>query len=263
MARIDNRIAELERRVKRKLSRIKARGINTGSINPIRNYSGYTTRQKESYANRLAGFIDNPGYVAGEDGTPISRQLVLQIRYAERKTNQYRAKRYGYAEIPPSQQKSLMGDMTLQQFQFMGTRFNPKTRRYEYNSRAGYAGSLPLPPHNIETFHSEKAAREYLERINRIRTPQYQSKQMETLIANIAKRAESMDSEALRAELKSLDPQELDELYSKSDFVQQVFIDSPPRANMEYMGEPIEQAIVIEDQENYLLDLIRRVRRGE
>jgi hypothetical protein len=37
MAGIDNRIAELEQKAKRKLSRIKARGINTGSINPISN----------------------------------------------------------------------------------------------------------------------------------------------------------------------------------------------------------------------------------
>ena len=261
MARIDDEIRALEQKVGRKLSRLKGKGILTGSIDPRKNVRGFSASEKKSQAKKLKGFIDNPGYSKGEDGTPIPNALILQIRYNERKVNKQRAERYGYETDKKRAAKSLMGDMTVEQFQLMGTRYNPKTGRYEYDSRAQHAGSLPLPPHAVDTFHSAKAAREYLQRLHKIQTPEYQNQKMKTLIDNIAKRANDMNSEALKRELKALTPAQLDELYSKSDFLAVMFIDSPPRKGNQYMGETIEQNIIMEDQESYLLELLARLKK--
>jgi vacuolar-type H+-ATPase subunit F/Vma7 len=261
MAKIDDELKALERKIARKLSRIKSKGINAGAIDPRSNASGFTREQKQSYANRLKGFIDNPGYSRGEDGTPISNALIQQIRYTERAVNRQRAERYGYNTPQQRASKSLMGDMSVEQFQLMGTRYNPKTGRYEYDSRAQHAGSLPLPSHAVDTFHSAKAARQYLERLHKIQTPEYQNQKMKTLIDNIAKRANDMNSDALKKELREMTPAQLDELYSKSDFLAVMFIDSPPRKGNQYMGETIEQNIIMEDQESYLLELLARLKK--
>lgn len=261
MAKIDERISALERKAKRKLSRLKSKGIRTGSITPIKNASGFTREQKESYARKLAGFIDNAGYSKGADGTPIPNSLIQQIRYNERKIDKYRAERYGYDREEAKKRKTAMGDMTLEQFHMMGTRFDPKKGKYVYNTRASHAGSLPLPEHDIDTFKSVKDARKYLSRLHTIQTEEYQNKKMETLIKNIHKRAEAYpDNEELQSLLKSLTLSELDRLYAESDFLDVLFIDSPPRKKNQYTVEALEQATFLDDQENILIETINKIK---
>lgn len=116
-----------------------------------------------------------------------------------------------------------------------------------------------MPNHKIETFKSVKAATEYLKKLHKIQTKEFQTKQMQTLINNIINRAEAFDNPELKRKLKSLTAEQLDELYSKSDFIEQMFIDTPPRRNKQYSNEPVEQSMIMKDQDEYLLELINKL----
>lgn len=271
MAKIDDKIKAAEKRAAAKVRRLKKQGILTGAIDPrmgARAKKNMTAREKQNYVYRIEKFMDERyhkgAYTEVKDGiemhTPLSNRIVSQIRYTEKKVSQYRAERFGYAGKNLDEMPSLKGDMNLHQWQLMGTRYDNKTKQYQYNPRSSISGASPQPPHHLETFNSKAAAERYLERLHRQLSPEYQQQRLDTLLDNIAARADDMDSDVLREELKSLTPQQLDLLYSRSDFLDVLFIDTPPRTNDQYRNESIEHAIILHDQEETLLELIRKMK---
>lgn len=247
MAKIDQKVADTERRVKAKLNRLKNKGIRTGAINPLKNVEGLNAKQKQSYVYNLERFIDQQ-FIGGSDGTPIRRSVVQQIRYNERAINRQRAERYGYDKTPASEIRTFMGARRLDELQ--------EIQKLNY----GRVSTAPIPQRRIETLKSENAALNYLRNLQHIQTPEYSNKKMQVLRDNMEQRARAINSDRLLKILPQLTDQEIEELYSKSDFIEVLFWQSNAQINAHDLAEPIQQVMQFDNQEETLLDLITSLR---
>lgn len=245
---VNKRIAKLEKRVSNKLTRLRRKGIRTGSIDPKKQWASMTLAEKKSYERRLEKFIDTQ-YSAGKDGTPIDRAILQQIRYATKKTNEARAKRYKAERVQ-------IGDTTF-----------VKGKQGEYYGKKNELVN-PLKMRQVETFTSMKHAREYLAKVREWGSKAYLDARDEQLRKNVIDHANSLSDDAdLQAIVESLSVEELQELYASTNFVEWYFIDTPPKKKTAYsaallasgMADPddIAGAIQYESREDILRDALR------
>lgn len=82
------RVADAERRARRKIKRLQNKGVRTGSVEPFRTVDPSNTRALNSYANQLEKFISrSTRFVAGRDGTPIPYTAYRDYKRLERQWN--------------------------------------------------------------------------------------------------------------------------------------------------------------------------------
>lgn len=82
------RVADAERRARRKIKRLQNKGVRTGSVEPFRSVDPSNTRALNSYANHLEKFISrSTRFVAGRDGTPIPYTAYRDYKRLERQWN--------------------------------------------------------------------------------------------------------------------------------------------------------------------------------
>lgn len=105
--RAREKVRDAERRAKRKLARLRNKGIATRSINPIHPVDPTNTRALNSYAANLEKFISRKNaYVGINEGTPIPKTLWLKYKRTERTWNNFkraqaeRAKNRPYITTP-------------------------------------------------------------------------------------------------------------------------------------------------------------------
>ena len=96
------RVADAERRARRKIMRLQNKGIRTGSITPFRDVDSSNTRALNSYHKQLEKFISRETrFVAGQDGTPIPYSAYRDYRRLERQWNKQHDKYWRkYADKP-------------------------------------------------------------------------------------------------------------------------------------------------------------------
>ena len=82
------RVADAERRARRKIKRLQNKGVRTGSVEPFRTVDPSNTRALNSYANQLEKFISrSTRFVAGRDGTPLPYTAYRDYKRLERQWN--------------------------------------------------------------------------------------------------------------------------------------------------------------------------------
>lgn len=245
---VNKRIAKLEKRVSNKLTRLKKKGVRVTSIDPRKKTGSMSVTEKRSYERRLERFMDTQ-YTAGKDGTPIDRAILQQIRYATKKTNEARAKRYKAERVQ-------IGDTTF-----------VKGKHGEYYGKKNELVN-PLKMRQVETFTSMKHAREYLAKVHEWGSKAYLDARDEQLRKNVIAHADSLSDDAdLQDIVKSLTVEELQELYAATNFVEWYFIDTPPKKKTAYsaallasgMADPedIAGAIEFESRDDILRDALR------
>lgn len=96
------RVADAERRARRKIKRLQNKGIRTGSITPFRDVDPSNTRALNTYHKQLEQFISRETrFVAGQDGTPIPYSSYRDFRRLERQWNKQHDKYWRkYADKP-------------------------------------------------------------------------------------------------------------------------------------------------------------------
>lgn len=245
---VNKRIAKLEKRVSNKLTRLKKKGVRVISIDPRKKTVSMSVAEKRSYERRLERFMDTQ-YTAGKDGTPIDRAILQQIRYATKKTNEARTKRYKAERVQ-------IGDTTF-----------VKGKHGEYYGKKNELVN-PLKMRQVETFTSMKHAREYLAKVREWGSKAYLDARDEQLRKNVIDHADSLSDDAdLQAIVKSLTVEELQELYAATNFVEWYFIDTPPKKKTSYsaallasgMADPedIAGAVEFESRDDILRDALR------
>lgn len=82
------RVADAERRARRKIKRLQKKGVRTGTISPFKEVDKSDTRALNSYARQLDKFISrSTRFVAGRDGTPIPYTAYRDYKRIERQWN--------------------------------------------------------------------------------------------------------------------------------------------------------------------------------
>lgn len=104
---------DAERRAKRKLNRLRRKGLNVGGISPLKSRVDLSdTRGIKSYTKSLEQFISrqtryvsadqfSKGYQAGYEGAPISYQAYRKYMAAEKKFNAEMQRRYDEVAAKP------------------------------------------------------------------------------------------------------------------------------------------------------------------
>lgn len=86
-------VADAERRARRKIKRLKNKGVRTGGIIPFREVDASDTWALKRYAKDLERFVSRQTrYVAGYDGTPIPYETYRDFRRLEKRYNAAHAK---------------------------------------------------------------------------------------------------------------------------------------------------------------------------
>lgn len=86
-------VADAERRARRKIKRLRNKGVRTGGISPFREVDASDTWALKRYAKDLERFVSRQTrYVAGYDGTPIPYDAYRDFRRLEKRYNAAHAK---------------------------------------------------------------------------------------------------------------------------------------------------------------------------
>lgn len=222
---------DLERRVRRKLSRLENKGIRTGSISPIKNIDTANTRSVKSYNKQMRDFMKRENqYVAGYDGTPIKEKDWREYQKLEKRRNEVHLKR-----LNDYRDKTLIGqDMTILQKAAITSRstiFNA----IEYMRN--------LTPEKV------KGAKDLKRRtgiLKRELSPNYLRNRANRLREDVLKTIDIYNSSELKQKFEKLSNRQLQRLQNESLFVEDFFTfnygwtDDEWQSRIEYLIEIID-----------------------
>lgn len=244
---VNDKIRDLEQRVKRKLSRLKRRGINTGAIDPRKSTASMSLAEKHAYERHLWFFMDKR-FAKGKDGTPIDRMVLQQIEYARKKVNKDRQERYGAQLVERHGALYKKGVDKGIEILIPVTDVDAVLR--------------PIKERKAESYTSIKHAQDYLARLNKLTSKEYIKKRDEILMKNILDHLGSLsDNKQLKEAIKNLSIKELQDLYTLTNFVEWMFIDTPPKKKSDEKNEPedLANAVQFEGREQTLIDALESI----
>lgn len=243
------RVADAERRARRKIKRLQNKGIRTGSVEPFRTVDPSNTRALNSYANQLEKFISrSTRFVAGRDGTPIPYTAYRDFRRLERQWNKQHDKYWQKFAAHPFLTAYGESDTTL-------------------GMRSAMAHVKGLPFGNIdyqrqllpEQIRSEADLRKRAQILKRELSPTYQRQRITQLRKNLMEHAASFNDPRIPAMIKKLSNEQLFALQNFTNFVPIYY--RYMSTNVEItLGEDID-ATEHDAQVEHMLMLIEQVKR--
>lgn len=204
-----SRVADAERRAKRKIKRLQRKGIRTGSISPFKDVDPSNTRALNSYHKQLEKFISRETrFVAGQDGTPIPYSAYRDFRRLEKKWNKEHNKYWSkFADMPfltaYGESDTTLG-MRSQMTKIKGLQY--KGIDYVRETPAGALKGVPDIKRRTEI-------------IKRELSPTYQKKRLRQLRKNLIANAESFNDPSLPSMIKKLSNEQLFALQNFTNFV--------------------------------------------
>lgn len=225
----------LERNARRKITRLKNKGVATGSISPLRKVDVSDTNAVKRYNKQLRDFNSRQTqYIAGREGTPIEAKSWKKYLKLQKKWNKLHR-----AYWNKKKDKKLVGqDMTLYQ-------------KAAITARKTLFGALEyqrdLDPAKL-TGEADLANR--IEVLKRETAPSYAAKRAKKMRQDIGPMLERYNSQELTDAIDSLSTRQLVILQNESLFVEDFF-------TIDYAWSPMEWDMRI----NYLLDIVDKVSR--
>lgn len=203
------RVADAERRARRKIKRLQNKGVRTGSVEPFRTVDPSNTRALNSYANQLEKFISrSTRFVAGRDGTPIPYTAYRDYKRLERQWNKEHNKYWQTFANQPFMTAYGAADMTLGQ-----------------RSAAAHVKGLPFG--NIdyqrellpEQIRSVKDLEQRKKILKREMSPSFQRKRITQLRKNLLEHAATFNDPRIPNMIKKLSNDQLFALQNFTNFV--------------------------------------------
>lgn len=203
------RVADAERRARRKIKRLQNKGVRTGSVEPFRTVDPSNTRALNSYANQLEKFISrSTRFVAGRDGTPIPYTAYRDYKRIERQWNKEHNKYWQTFANQPFMTAYGAADMTLGQ-----------------RSAAAHVKGLPFG--NIdyqrellpEQIRSVKDLEQRKKILKREMSPSFQRKRITQLRKNLLEHAATFNDPRIPNMIKKLSNDQLFALQNFTNFV--------------------------------------------
>lgn len=203
------RVADAERRARRKIRRLQNKGIRTGSVEPFRTVDPSNTRALNSYANQLEKFISrSTRFVAGRDGTPIPYTAYRDYKRLERQWNREHNRYWQKFAAHPFLTAYGESDTTL-------------------GMRSAMAHVKGLPFGNIdyqrqllpEQIRSEADLRKRAQILKRELSPTYQRKRITQLRKNLLEHAATFNDPRIPNMIRKLSNEQLFALQNFTNFV--------------------------------------------
>jgi hypothetical protein len=203
------RVADAERRAKRKVRRLQKKGVRTGAISPFRTVDASNTRAMNAYAKELEQFVSrSTRFVAGRDGTPIPYTAYRDYKRIERQWNREHNKYWERFAEQPFITAYGASDTTL------GMRSAISHVKGLPFGNIGYTREL-LP----EQIRSEADLRKRMEILKRELSPSYQRKRVSQLRKNLLEHAATFNDERLPKMIRKLTNEQLFALQNFTNFV--------------------------------------------
>lgn len=203
------RVADAERRAKRKVKRLQKKGVRTGTISPFRTVDASNTRAMNAYAKELEQFVSrSTRFVAGRDGTPIPYTAYRDYKRIERQWNREHNKYWERFAEQPFITAYGASDTTL------GMRSAISHVKGLPFGNIGYTREL-LP----EQIRSEADLRKRMEILKRELSPSYQRKRVSQLRKNLLEHAATFNDERLPKMIRKLTNEQLFALQNFTNFV--------------------------------------------
>lgn len=203
------RVADAERRVRRKLKRLQKKGVRTGGINPLSDVSPSDTRALNRYARDLEKFISRETrFVTGRDGTPIPYSAYRDYKRVEREWNKYHSKYWAKFSDKPFITAYGESDMTLGQRSAM-----THIAGLPYGNIGGERDIAP------EQLQSVADIEKRIKIMKREMSPSYQMKRVRELRKNMLAHAETFNDPTLPNMIKKLSNNQLFALQNFTNFV--------------------------------------------
>lgn len=203
------RVADAERRARRKIKRLQNKGVRTGGIAPFRDVDLSNTRALKSYARDLEQFVSrSTRFVAGRDGTPIPYTAYRDYKRIERQWNKEHNKYWQKFADQPFMTAYGAADMTLGQ-----------------RSAAAHVKGLPFG--NIdyrrellpEQIRSVKDLEQRKKILKREMSPSFQRKRITQLRKNLLEHAATFNDPRIPNMIKKLSNDQLFALQNFTNFV--------------------------------------------
>ena len=203
------RVADAERRARRKIKRLQNKGVRTGSVEPFRTVDPSNTRALNSYAKQLEKFISrSTRFVAGRDGTPIPYTAYRDYKRIERQWNKEHNKYWQKFANQPFMTAYGAADMTLGQ-----------------RSAAAHVKGLPFG--NIdyqrellpEQIRSVKDLEQRKKILKREMSPSFQRKRITQLRKNLLEHAATFNDPRIPNMIRKLSNEQLFALQNFTNFV--------------------------------------------
>lgn len=243
------RVADAERRARRKIKRLQNKGIRTGSVEPFRTVDPSNTRALNSYAKQLEKFISrSTRFVAGRDGTPIPYTAYRDYKRLERQWNREHNRYWQKFAAHPFLTAYGESDTTL-------------------GMRSAMAHVKGLPFGNIdyqrqllpEQIRSEADLRKRAQILKRELSPTYQRKRITQLRKNLLEHAATFNDPRIPNMIRKLSNEQLFALQNFTNFVPIYY--RYMSTNVEItLGEDID-ATEHDAQVEHMLMLIEQVKR--
>lgn len=203
------KVKDAERRAKRKMQRLRRKGVLTGSINPLESVPSNDTWALKAYANRLEKFISrDTRYVAGYEGTPIPYADYRDYKRVEREWNREHRKTWEKFASKPFYTGAGESGMSVSQAREIG---KLERRLIEYERSA-----------DPSSFKSVAHLRKRMERLRAEMTGEYRDRRIDTLRENMVRAAQTSNDDVLASSIEDLSPTQLQALYEQTDFVERL-----------------------------------------
>lgn len=203
------RVADAERRARRKIKRLQNKGIRTGGITPFREVDPSNTRALKSYARDLEKFIArSTRFVAGRDGTPIPYTAYRDYKRIERQWNKEHNRYWQKFARHPFLTAYGESDTTL------GMRSAMAHVKGLPFGDIGYQREL-LP----EQIRSVEDLRNRMHILKRELSPSYQRKRITQLRKNLLEHAATFNDPRIPNMIKKLSNEQLFALQNFTNFV--------------------------------------------
>lgn len=242
------RVADAERRARRKIKRLQNKGVRTGSVEPFRTVDPSNTRALNSYANQLEKFISrSTRFVAGRDGTPIPYTAYRDYKRLERQWNKEHNRYWQKFAQHPFLTAYGESDTTL------GMRSAMAHVKGLPFGDIGYKREL-LP----EQIRSVEDLRNRMQILKRELSPSYKRKRIMQLRKNLLEHAATFNDPRIPNMIKKLSNEQLFALQNFTNFVPIYY--RYMSTNVEItLGEDID-AIEHDAQVEHMLMLIEQVK---
>lgn len=203
------RVADAERRARRKIKRLQKKGVRTGSIAPFRDVDPSNTRALNSYHKQLEKFISRKTrYVAGQDGTPIPYSSYRDFRRLERKWNKQHDKYWRKYADKPFITAYGETDTTLGLRSHMSKIKGLQYKGIDYVRETPASALKGVPDIKRRSAILKKEL-----------SPTYQKKRIQQLRRNLIENAESFNDTSLPKMIKKLSNDQLFALQNFTNFV--------------------------------------------
>lgn len=241
-------VADAERRARRKIKRLQAKGVRTGGISPLRDVDASDTWALKRYAKDLESFISRQTrYVAGYDGTPIPYETYRDFRRLEKRYNAAHAKWWDTYGQQPFITAGGASETTIAERSLAA-----RLKGMAFGGASAYRETPAERLRGVKDIEKRSAI------MHRELSPSYQKERTRTLRKNLLAHAATFNDPRIPKMIRKLSNEQLFALQNFTNFVPLYY--RYMSTNVEVtLGEDID-AIEHDAQVQHMIDTIEQVR---